>query len=113
MRQRQFLAAAVLAGVLAAGTAAHARKDSTVDLTPPAITMTQAVATAEQQANGRAVEAELEHGRQGVYYEVKVAGADGIHKVYVDATDGKVLGSHQKNPLTSWLDDDDDDDDDD
>jgi hypothetical protein len=35
-----------------------------------------------------------------------------VRKIYVDATDGKVLAMKQKNRLTSWLDDDDDEDDD-
>ncbi|HQR53601.1 MAG TPA: PepSY domain-containing protein [Burkholderiales bacterium] len=112
MRKRRALAAALLASALAAGTA-HAADGNTGGGTTPAITITQAIAAAEAQANGRAVEAELERGARGIYYEVKVVGADGVREIHVDATDGKVLAVQQKSRLTSWLDDDDDDDDDD
>lgn len=113
MTKRRILARALIAGALATATAVHAGDDRTTAATAPAVTITQAIATAEQHGNGRAVEAELEGGVHGPYYEVKVAGQNGVRKVYVDATDGKVLASRQKNRLTSWLDDDDDDDHDD
>jgi len=113
MIKRRVLATVFLAGALAAATAVYALDDGSIAPGAPAITITQAIATAEQQANGRAIEAELEHGRRGTYYEVKVVGTSGVHKVYVDAADGKVLASQQKSRLMSWLDDDDDDDHDD
>lgn len=96
MTNRRTLAAVLLASALAAGTA-YAADDSAG--AAPAVTITQAIATAESQANGRAVEAELERGRgaRGPYYEVKVIGADGVRrKVHVDATDGTVLSIREK-----------------
>jgi uncharacterized membrane protein YkoI len=112
MNERRILAAAVLAGALATG-AAYAFEDHASARTAPAITITQAIATAEQHADGRAVEAELERSARGAYYEVKVVGPDGVREVHVDAADGQVLASREKNRLTSWWDDDDDDDHDD
>ncbi len=112
MTKRRFLAAAVLASALATSAAAYAWEDSASAPAAPAVTISQAIATAEQQGGGRAIEAELERSVHGAYYEVKVAGTDGVRKIYVDATDGKVLAMKQKNRLTSWLDDDDDEDDD-
>ena len=113
MTKRRILAGAVIASALATATAAYAWDDGTFAPSAPAVTLTQAVATAEQHGAGHAIEAELERGVHGPYYEVKVAGKDGVRKVYVDAADGKVLASRQKNRHTSWLDDDDDDDHDD
>lgn len=108
MTQKRFLAAALLAGALAAGGPVLAAEDAGT-ATAPAVTITQAIATAEQHANGRAVEAELERSARGAYYEVKVVGGDGVREIHVDAADGRVLASKEKKKLTSWFDDDDDD----
>lgn len=113
MTRTRFLAAALVAGALAMAGAVYAWEDDAVGRTAPAVSITQAIATAEQHGNGRAVEAELERGAHGPYYEVEVVGRDGVREIHVDATDGKVLATREKNRLTSWLDDDDDDDHDD
>jgi uncharacterized membrane protein YkoI len=113
MNRKRIFAGALIAAALATTTAAHARDESATTAAAPGITITQAIATAEQHGSGRAVEAEFERGVHGPYYEVKVVGQNGVHKVYVDATDGKVLASRQKNLVSSWLDFDDDDDHDD
>lgn len=112
MTQQRFLAAALLAGALAAGGPVLAVEGAGT-ATAPTVTITQAIATAEQHGNGRAVEAELERSARGAYYEVKVVGGDGVREIHIDAADGKVLATKEKKKFTSWLDDDDDDDDDD
>lgn len=111
MTKIRTLAAVIFAAGLATAAGAYAWEDSATAPAAPAIPMTKAIETAEQQANGRAIEAELERSVHGPYYEVKVAGKDGVYKIYVDANDGKVLATKQKNRLTSWLDDNDNDDD--
>jgi uncharacterized membrane protein YkoI len=112
MNQRRILAATVLAGALGTG-AAYVFAQDTSARAAPAVSITQAIATAEQHANGRAVEAELERSVRGAYYEVKVVGPEGVREIHVDAADGQIVASREKSRFTSWLDDDDDDDDDD
>jgi uncharacterized membrane protein YkoI len=62
-----------------------------VDVSKATVTMSQAIATAEQQASGKAINAKLENETGKLLYEVKVAGKDKTTEVKVDATDGKVL----------------------
>lgn len=62
-----------------------------VDASKASVTMSQAVATAEQQAGGKATNAKLENETGKLLYEIKVAGKDKVTEVKVDATDGKVL----------------------
>ena len=57
------------------------------------ITLTQAIATAEQHANGKALEAEYEHAISGAFYEVDVVSAGKVFEVKVDADKGSVLSS--------------------
>ncbi|HSS71055.1 MAG TPA: PepSY domain-containing protein [Casimicrobiaceae bacterium] len=64
-----------------------------VDASKATVTMSQAIATAEQQAGGKATKAKLENETGKLLYEVKVAGKDKVTEVKVDATDGKVLAS--------------------
>ena len=62
-----------------------------VDASKATVTMSQAIASAEQQAGGKATNAKLENEAGKLLYEVKVAGKDKVTEVKVDATDGKVL----------------------
>jgi hypothetical protein len=64
-----------------------------VDVSKATVTMSQAIATAEQQGGGKATRAQLENESGKLLYEVKVAGKDQVSEVKVDATDGKVLAS--------------------
>ena len=68
---------------------------------PPAksaVSLTQAIETAEGQGKGKVVEAELEGRRDGsVVYETKVIGSDGSrYDIDVSASDGKVLRSEAR-----------------
>lgn len=78
-------------GVTAASAASG--KSEPIDLSKATVTMSQAVATAEQQAGGRATKAKLENEKGKLIYEVKVAGKDKATEVTVDAQDGKVLAT--------------------
>lgn len=68
---------------------------------PPAksaVSLSQAIETAEGQGKGKVVEAELEGRRDGsVVYETKVIGSDGSrYDIDVSASDGKVLRSEAR-----------------
>lgn len=73
--------------------AKHDRREAPIDLSKATVTMSQAIATAEQQAGGRATRAKLENETGKLLYEVKVAGKDKTIEVKVDAQDGKVLAA--------------------
>ena len=64
-----------------------------IDVSKATVTMSQAIATAEQQAGGKATRAKLENETGKLLYEVKVAGKDKVTEVKVDARVGKVLAS--------------------
>ena len=58
------------------------------------VTLQRAIATAEQQANGRAVSADIRQERGTVRIEVEVAGPQGVKTVLVDAQSGLVTATH-------------------
>jgi uncharacterized membrane protein YkoI len=81
---------------MTAATAAPGRGErdgAPIDVSKATVTMSQAIATAEQQAGGRATKAKLENETGKLLYEIKVAGKDKTTEVKVDAQDGKVLAS--------------------
>ena len=81
---------------MTAASAAMARGEhdrAPVDVSKATVTMSQAIATAEQQAGGKATRAKLENETGKLVYEIKVAGKDKVTEVKVDATDGKILAS--------------------
>ena len=88
-----------LAAVLAFATAAHAKtsdQDSRdiAALDGMKITLQQAIATAEQQAGGRAVSADVKQENGGTRIVVEVAGTGGVKTVLVDARSGAVTAAH-------------------
>lgn len=88
------IAATALA--LGAGTAVYAKgrvNDAVADLALAKISLSQAVAAAEQHAGGQATRAELEHYKGKTAFEVEVVKAGHVSMVTVDATDGKVLAA--------------------
>lgn len=91
--------ALALAAMLAFATAAHA-KTSNQDsrdiaaLDGMKITLQQAIATAEQQAGGRAVSADVKQGNDGTRIVVEVAGTGGVKTVLVDARSGAITAEH-------------------
>jgi uncharacterized membrane protein YkoI len=81
-------------GLTATSTAlAREHERAPVDVSKATVTMSQAIATAEQQAGGKATRAQLENETGKLLYEVKVADKDKVTEVKVDAQDGKVLAS--------------------
>jgi uncharacterized membrane protein YkoI len=84
-------ATGMTAASAAMGKGEHDR--APIDVSKATVTMSQAVATAEQQAGGKATRAKLENETGKLVYEIKVASKDKTTEVKVDATDGKVLAS--------------------
>ncbi len=58
------------------------------------VTLQQAIATAEQQADGRAVSAGIEQERGVTQIEVRIMGPQGIKTMLVDAQSGQVTATH-------------------
>jgi uncharacterized membrane protein YkoI len=54
-------------------------------------TLGAAIASAEQATGGKAIEAGLDDDDGKAFYQVELAAAGTIHKVYVDAASGKVV----------------------
>jgi uncharacterized membrane protein YkoI len=79
--------------VAAASPDKSEQRGAPVDFSKAPVTMSQAIATAEQQAGGRATKAKLENEKGKLLYEVRVAGKDQATEVKVDAVDGKVLAT--------------------
>lgn len=95
------LALAALLAVGAAGGIAHAKdQDGNQDrrdaaaLVSMKVTLQQAITTAEQQAGGQAVGADVSRERGAVQIAVEVAGPQGVKTVLVDAQTGQVTATH-------------------
>ncbi|MDP2024689.1 PepSY domain-containing protein [Sulfuriferula sp.] len=93
------LGAVILA--IGTGTAAYATQsgkhenDALADLAKAKISISQAIASAEQASPGKATRAELENENQGLSYIVEVADAatQKVTDVRVDGVTGKVLSA--------------------
>lgn len=101
MRNKLSLTLGAIILAVGAGTAAYATQsgqhenDALADLTKVKISISQAIASAEQAAPGKATRAELENEKHGLSYSVEVADA-AMHKVTdvrVDGVTGKVLSA--------------------
>jgi uncharacterized membrane protein YkoI len=99
MNSKRALVMGTLLAFATAMTAAYAapgkreHNEAPVDLSKVTVTMSQAIATAEQQGGGKATRAKLENETGKLLYEVKVASKDKVTEVKVDAQDGKVLAA--------------------
>ena len=59
------------------------------------VSLTKAIAAAEQHAAGKATKAEFERGKQGPVYEVEVVSGGKVFDVKVDAEQGTVVASRE------------------
>ncbi len=90
---------ALLAAGVVAGAANAESRDGTQDKRDAAalatlkITLTQAIATAEQQIGGRAVGADVSQDRGATRIAVEVAGPQGVKTVLVDGQTGQVTAT--------------------
>lgn len=99
-RKLMFPALVIAAGVVTAAGLAYAKEsggsenEATADLAKAKISLSQAVATAESRAGGKATRAELENENGVAVFGVEVVTPDNkVMDVKVDAADGKVLSS--------------------
>lgn len=102
MNRKTALAAASLATALMLGTGlSHAQKidDDVANFDKAGITLNQAITAAEEHhAGSKAIQAEFEHERGEIYYEVEVVTNDKqVYEVRVNATDGKIISSRPDN----------------
>ncbi len=97
MVRKSLFAMLAVALVVAGGATAFAAQTAQNDaeaVNQAAVTLTQAVAAAEQQAGGRASKAEFEHSKaHGWIYEVEVVSGAKVFDVKIDAQKGSVLES--------------------
>ncbi len=91
-----------LAAMLIAGTAVakehenHGDRDNhwdTAALAHTTVTLQQAIQTAEKQAGGRAVSAELARDNGTTHFAVEVVGQQGVKTVLVDGQSGLVTAT--------------------
>lgn len=88
------LVAMSLASAGAIGYAANRQQDNDAATLPKAkISLSQAVANAEQHTAGHATRAELEHTRAGAAYDVEIVNGTDVVDVRVDADSGAVIAS--------------------
>ena len=82
-----------LASVGAAAFAAKTMESDAAAAPPAKITLVQAIAAAEQQANGKATRAEYEQTKTGWAYDVEIISGTKVLDVRVDADKGTVISS--------------------
>jgi uncharacterized membrane protein YkoI len=89
----------VALAITATGSAAYAAKAAENDamaIGKAKISLTQAIAAAEQHANGKAVRAEFEPSRQHSWvYDVEVVSGAKVLDVKVDADKGTIISSKE------------------
>lgn len=99
-KRRAAMALAALLALGAAGGIAHAseRSEDQTDVAALAsmkVTLSQAIATAEQQAGGKAVGADVIQENGATRIAVEVAGQGSVKTVLIDAQSGKVTAAHE------------------
>lgn len=89
--------AALIATGAAAGTALAAGNDENQEanaLQNAKVTLSQAIATAEQQTGGKAFDAGVDNENGAVRIAVETNGPKGVQTVIVDAQSGTVISTH-------------------
>ncbi|HQR04485.1 MAG: PepSY domain-containing protein [Proteobacteria bacterium] len=87
------LAIAIAVTGVAAYAAKGAGENDALAIRQARIPLTQAVAVAEQHAQGKASRAEYEHSKQGWVYDVEVVSGTRVFDVRIDAEKGTVISS--------------------
>jgi uncharacterized membrane protein YkoI len=64
-------------------------------LTGTQTTLAQAIGIAEQNTNGKAIEAEVDEEDGGIYYDVTVLVGDDTEEVEVDGASGQVIDAER------------------
>jgi uncharacterized membrane protein YkoI len=94
IRSAALAATIVVAALAAPALAAAGEAQEQTALMNSRVTLSQAVATAEQQTGGKAYDAgvDVDHGKPRVVVETN--GANGVQTVVVDAATGQVVSTH-------------------
>jgi len=85
--------AVALASAGVAAFAANTMENDAAALANAKISLSQAIASAEQHTGGKAVHAEFEHTRAGWAYEVETVNGAKVVDVTVDAATGTVVAA--------------------
>jgi len=99
-RFRPRIALPALAGVLVLGLASAALAKENQDQSDAAtmaaakVSLSQAIATAEQHAKGKAFDAGVDNQNGKARISVEVAGSQGVQTVLIDPATGAVVGTH-------------------
>jgi len=72
-----------------------AMENDALDIAKSKVSLTQAVATAEQHAGGKATRAEFEHEKGSWTFDVEVVSGAKVFDVRIDADNGAVLSSQE------------------
>jgi uncharacterized membrane protein YkoI len=92
-------AAVFAAGAIAISTyAASATENDALAINEAKIPISQAIATAEQHAKGKATRAEFEQTRQHKRFEVEVVSGTKVYDVVIDADQGNVVSIAEDKP---------------
>ena len=86
----------IAVALAATGIGAYAAKNmenESAALAQAKVSIVQAIATAEQHANGKATRAELEQSKAGLTFDVEVVSGTKVFDVKVDAEKGTVISS--------------------
>lgn len=87
------LAAAITAAATVSYAANGTMENDAMAITKARTSLTQAITTAEQHLNGKAVHAEFENSKHGWIYEVEVVAGAKVFDVKIDANKGTVISS--------------------
>lgn len=87
------LAIAIAASAAVAYAAKGGMENDAMTIAKAKIPLTQAVAVAEQYANGKASRAEYEKSNQGQVYDVEIVSGAKVFDVKVDADKGTIISS--------------------
>jgi uncharacterized membrane protein YkoI len=89
------LGATVIVGVIGTAIAARADQEDLRLFSEAKVMLTQAIATAEQHLDGRAIGAKLDDDSFKPAYEVTVVKDNRVFDVYVDAVTNAVISSRE------------------
>lgn len=87
------VAAGTVSGVALAKETDHEKADAAA-LASAKVSLSQAIATAEQKSGGKAVGAGVDHEKGAVRIAVEVVGGHGVQTVLVDPQSGQVTATH-------------------
>ena len=106
------VAAVIAFGAAGAANAASGEKENSGELAAvlgAKTSVTQAIATAEQQTSGRAMKIGLEKEKGAYIYEIKTVSKDKVAQVFIDPASGQVVRTDDEGLIATVFDRDDQD----